>query len=68
MAKRVLRPEQQANTPTTWPSAVLLRPRGQQRGEVSQHPGIRRPLACRHPGRPSCCTLTSLPRCSAWRR
>ena len=42
------------------PSAVLLRPRGQERGEVPQHPGLWRPLAGRHPDRTSSCTLTPL--------
>jgi hypothetical protein len=40
------------------PSAVLLRPRGQERGEVPQHPGVRRPLAGRHSSRAVSCTLT----------
>src|SRR5215218_3531691 len=47
------------------PSAVLLRPRGQKRGEVPQHPRVRRSLAGRDPGRPTGCTLTSFPMWSA---
>ena len=41
------------------PSVVLLCPRGQERGEVPQHPRVRRPLASRHPSRASSRTLTS---------